>query len=180
MLCRPSNGATRWEILNQGHIIWRNREQVTLPYETRTLEQWTCVNLVVMVLPSRSTVWSIKFSFQKLLLTVPVGVTTTKVWPVKKKLENIFLWGQPFSVLIFFKYFFTTGSSKIFAHDHLRICSTGPLIFPHPSASLLEFQLILVKKSTTTEMGFNSYPNISQKSEIIKLKKKMEAKVCFS
>ena len=37
-----------------------------------------------------------------------------------------------------------------------RICSTGPLTFPHPSASLLEFQLILVKKSTTTEMGFNT------------------------
>ena len=64
---------------------------------------------------------------------------------------------------IFIKYFFSSGSSKIFAAVYLRICSTGPLIFPHPSASLLECQLILLKKSSTTEMGFNSYPNISRK-----------------
>ena len=43
---------------------------------------------------------------------------------------------------------------------YLTICSTGPLIFSHPSASLLKFQLILLKKSATTDMGFNLYPNI--------------------
>ena len=43
------------------------------------------------------------------------------------------------------KYFFSTRSFKIFAAFHLRIFSTGPLTFSHPSASLLELQLILVK-----------------------------------
>ena len=71
--------------------------------------------------------------------------------------------GSPSLCKYFTNIFFSIGSSHIFAAVYLRICSTGPLIFPHNSASMLEIQLILVKKSTTTEMGFNSYPNISKK-----------------
>ena len=37
--------------------------------------------------------------------------------------------------------FFSISSSKIFAAVYLRVCSTGPLLFSHPSASLLELQL---------------------------------------
>ena len=54
---------------------------------------------------------------------------------------------------IFLRYFFLTGSLKIFAAVYLRTCSTRPFIFSHPSTSLLECQLILLKKSSTTEMG---------------------------
>ena len=82
----------------------------------------------------------------------------------RKKLENNnFVGAALLYANIYQIFFFSSGSSKIFAAVYLRICSTGPLIFPHPSASVLEFQLILLKKSTTSEMGFNSYPNISQK-----------------
>ena len=37
--------------------------------------------------------------------------------------------------------FFSISPSKIFAAVYLRVCSTGPLTFSHPSASLLELQL---------------------------------------
>ena len=75
-------------------------------------------------------------------------------------------WGSPSLCKYFTTIFFLTGSLKIFAAVYLRICSTsstGPFIFSHPSTSLLECQLILLKTSSTTEMGFNSYPNISRK-----------------
>ena len=81
----------------------------------------------------------------------------------RKKLENNNFMGAALLCANISQIFFSTGSSKIFAAVYLRICSTGPLIFPHPSESLLEFQLILSKKSSTTEMGFNLYPNISRK-----------------
>ena len=81
------------------------------------------------------------------------------------ELSFLFYEGSPSLCKYFSNIFSSTGSSKIVAAVYLRISSTGPLIFPYPSANLLEFQLILVKKkkSTSTEMGFNSYPNISQK-----------------
>ena len=90
------------------------------------------------------------------------GVFSNKI-VLRKKLENKKLSGQPFSVQIFSKYFFSTWSWKIFAAVYFRICWTGPHTFSHPSANLLDFQLILVKTSTTVAIGFNSYPNIKQK-----------------
>ena len=87
-----------------------------------------------------------------------------QVWPAEKKTrKSQFYGGSPSLCKYFTNIFFSIGSSHIFAAVYLRICSTGPLIFPHPSASLLECQLILLKKSTTTEMGFNLYPNIIRK-----------------
>ena len=41
--------------------------------------------------------------------------------------------------------------------------SKNLFIFSHPSTSLLECQLILLKKPSSTEMGFNSYQNIIRK-----------------
>ena len=82
----------------------------------------------------------------------------------RKKLENNNFVGAALLYANIYQIFFShLNHQQIFVAVYLRICSTGPLIFPHPSANVLEFQLILLKKSTTSEMGFNSYPNISWK-----------------
>ena len=55
----------------------------------------------------------------------------------EKKMES-----KKFSLQIFHKYLFLNLIVKMFAAVYLMICS---LTFSHPSASLLEFQLIIVK-----------------------------------
>ena len=60
---------------------------------------------------------------------------------LRKKVENNFLCEQPFCVQIFPKYFFLKSIIKNICAVYLRVCSTGPLTFSHPSASLLELQL---------------------------------------
>ena len=100
------------------------------------------------------------------------------------------IWGQLFfqrsSLYKYFSIFFSAGSSKILAPVHLEICSTGPLIFPYPSASLLEFQLW---KSPPLEWGgFQLVPKYQSKVELIshiplwnaRIAKKMVAKMRFS
>ena len=88
---------------------------------------------------------------------------------------------------IFAKYFFKIYCQKIFAAIYLRICSTGPLTFSHPSASLLEFQLILVKillllrwVSTRTQISNKSETDFKYFCLKYMNRQKMEAKVCFS
>jgi len=44
-----------------------------------------------------------------------------------------------------------------------RVCSTGPLALSHPSSSLSEFQLILVKIIVLLRWGFNSYQIFERK-----------------
>ena len=83
---------------------------------------------------------------------------------LSKKLENNFFVRAALLCANISQIFFSQlDRQKYLLPVYSRICSTGPLTFPHPSASLLEFQLNLMEKSTTTEMGFNSYPNISRK-----------------
>ena len=72
------------------------------------------------------------------------GVLSNEI-VLRKKLENKKILRAAVLCANIFQIFFSTGSSKIFAAAYLRVCSTGPLTFSHPSASLLEFQLILVK-----------------------------------
>ena len=88
---------------------------------------------------------------------------------------------------IFAKYFFKIYCQKIFAAIYLRICSTGPLTFSHPSASLLEFQLILVKillllrwVSTRTQISFKSESDLKYFCLKCTYLIKTEAKVCVS
>ena len=61
-------------------------------------------------------------------------------WPAQNK-SRIFYPGSPSVCKYFPNIFFSISSSKIFAAVYLRVCSTGPLTFSHPSASLLELQL---------------------------------------
>ena len=84
------------------------------------------------------------------------------------------------------KYFFSTRSFEIFATFHLRIFSTGPLTFPHPSASLLELQLILVKilllvrwVSTRTQISVESETNFKYFCLKYMNHQKMEASFLF-
>ena len=76
---------------------------------------------------------------------------------------SFFLCGQPFCVQIFPKYFFSISSSKIFAAVYLRVCSTGPLTFSHPSASLLELQLNRAIKNVCLLWMINSYQIYARK-----------------
>ena len=69
--------------------------------------------------------WSHKKSFYTFFFAV------FTCW--EKKIENNFLSEQPFCVQIFPKYFFL--ESKYLRC--LRVCSTGPLTFSHPSAYLI-------------------------------------------
>jgi hypothetical protein len=82
---------------------------------------------------------------------------------------------------------FSTGSSKIFEAFYLRVFSTRPLTFSHPSASLLEFQLILVNillllrwVSTRTQISNKSETDFEYFCLKYMNRQKMEAEVCFS
>ena len=55
-------------------------------------------------------------------------------YPDYKKLEYNFFEGSPSLCKYFPNIFFFTGLSKIFAAVYFRVCSTGPLIYSHPSA----------------------------------------------
>ena len=83
---------------------------------------------------------------------------------LRKKVENNFFYpGSPSVCKYFPNIFFSISSSKIFAAVYLRVCSTGPLLFSHPSASLLELQLKRAIKNVCLLWMINSYQIYARK-----------------
>ena len=64
---------------------------------------------------------------------------------LRKKVENNFFTRAALLCANISQIFFLNSIIKNICAVYLRVCSTGPLTFSHPSASLLEFLLILVK-----------------------------------
>ena len=72
------------------------------------------------------------------------------------KKTRIFFEGSPSLCKYFPNIFLSPGYSKIFAAVFPRVGLSGPLTLSHPSSSLSEFQLILVKIIVLLRWGFNS------------------------
>ena len=141
------------------------------------------------------------FSHQISQIFVDLFSKNTKGWSENSKIWYVEQWdraekktrkqqisqGSPSLCKYFPNIFFSTWSSKIFVAVYLRICWTGPLTLSHPSANLLEFQLILVKillllrwLLTRTQISNKSETDFKYFCLKYMNHQKMEAEVCFS
>ena len=79
-----------------------------------------------------------------------------------KKVENNFFMRAALLCANISQIFFLNSIIKNICAVYLRVCSTGPLTLSHLSASLSEFQLILVKIIVLLRWGFNSYQYLKE------------------